>query len=155
MVIEEEEKMTVKELMTPNIVSVEPSTTIQQAAKLLEERKVGSVVVIDQGNPVGILTERDFAIKIALKSISPDTKVSEVMSSPVIHVSLSDSASTVIEKMSNNDIRKIPVFDDGEVVGIVTSTDFLRLYAKTTDEDIQKIYQAFIKRIYSKWFSEE
>ncbi len=103
---------------------------------------------------MGILTERDFATKIMLKPYSAETKVSEVMSSPVIHVSSDQSVADIIDIMANKDIRKVPVIDNGKVLGIVTGTEFLRLFVQASDADLQKAYQQYVKRVYSKWFTD-
>ena len=89
-----------------------------------------------------------------LKPYSEDSKVSEVMSSPVIHVSSDQSVADIIDIMANKEIRKVPVIDDGKVVGIVTGTEFLRLFVQATDKDMQKAYQQYVKRVYSNWFEE-
>ncbi|MFB5613882.1 MAG: cyclic nucleotide-binding/CBS domain-containing protein, partial [Candidatus Nitrosomaritimum yanchengensis] len=101
-----------------------------------------------------IITERDFATKIMLKPYSADTPVSEVMSSPVVHITSNQSVADVIDIMANKDIRKVPVIDDGKVIGIVTGTEFLRLFVQATDEDMQKAYQQYVKRVYSNLFKE-
>ncbi len=89
-----------------------------------------------------------------LKSYSPDTKVSEVMSSPLTHISSNQSVADVIDIMANKDIRKIPVIDEGRVIGIVTGTEFLRLFVQASDEDMQQAYKQYVKRVYSQWFNE-
>ena len=145
----EERKILVRDLMTPGVVSVDPSTTIQKVAKLMETEKIGSVVVIDDDKPVGIITERDFAVKMASDAYNSETKVSVIMSSPVIHVSPNQSVVDVIDHMSKKNIRRIPVVENGKVVGIITGTNFLRLFSRCTDKDMKNLYQRFLERIYS------
>lgn len=152
MVIEERVNLSAKEIMNPNIVSVGPNTTLKEVSELMNKQKVGSVVVIDNDKAVGIVTERDFATKIMIKAYLPETSVSDVMSSPVIHVSPNQSVADIIDIMANREIRKVPVIDNGKVVGIVSGTEFLRLFVQSTDEDIKKIYQQYVKRIFSNWF---
>lgn len=154
MVIEESTNLPAKEIMNPNVVSVGPNETLREISELMDEQKIGSVVVIDNDKAVGIITERDFATKIMIKSHSPDTKVSEVMSSPVIYVSPNQSVADIIDIMANREIRKVPVIDNGKIVGIVSGTEFLRLFVQTTDDDIKKIYQQYVKRIFSNWFED-
>ena len=152
MVIEESVNLPAKEIMNPNIVSVGINATLKEVSELMNKQKIGSVVVIDNSKAVGIVTERDFATKIMTKSYLPETKVSDVMSSPVVYVSPNQSAADIIEIMANREIRKVPVIDNGKVVGIVSATEFLRLFVQSTDEDIKKIYQQYVKRIFSNWF---
>jgi CBS domain-containing protein len=154
MVIEKSVNFSAKELMNPNVVSVGPNATLKEVSELMSKQKISSVVVIDDGKAVGIVTERDFATKIMIKSYLPDTKVSAVMSSPVIHVSPSQSVADIIDIMANKEIRKIPVIDNGKVVGIVSGTDFLRLFALATDDDMKKAYQQYVKRIFSEWLED-
>ena len=89
-----------------------------------------------------------------INSYQPDTKVSAVMSSPVIKVSPNQSVADVIDVMANNEIHKVPVIDNGNIVGIVSGTEFLRLFVQATDDDMKKVYQQYVKRIYSKWFQD-
>ncbi|MGD8707489.1 MAG: CBS domain-containing protein [Nitrosopumilaceae archaeon] len=154
MVIENDGTFSVREIMNPNVVSLGPDASLKDAAELMAQQKIGSIVIIDNNKPVGIITERDFATKIMLKPYSADTKVSEAMSSPVVHISSDQSVADVIDIMANKDIRKVPVIDDGKVIGIVTGTEFLRLFVQASDEDMQKAYQQYVKRVYSNWFTE-
>ena len=154
MVQENNGEFSVKDIMNPNVVSLGPESSLKEASELMAQQKIGSIVIIDEGKPVGIITERDFATRIMLKSYSAETKVSEVMSSPVIHVTSDQSVADIIDIMANKDIRKVPVIDDGKVLGIVTGTEFLRLFVQASDSDLQKAYQEYVKRVYSKWFNE-
>ena len=154
MVIEENINLPVKEIMNPNVVSSPSNTTLKEISELMDKHKIGSVIVVENDKVVGIVTERDFATKIMTKSYPPETKVSAIMSSPVIHVSSNQSAADVIDIMANNEVRKVPVIDDGKVVGIVSGTEFLRLFVLTTDNDLKKIYQQYAKRIFSDWFED-
>ena len=154
MVIEESANLPAKEIMNPNVVSVGPNETLREISELMNKQKIGSVVVIDNDKAVGIITERDFATKIMIKPYFPDTKVSDVMSSPVIYVSPNQSVADIIDIMANREIRKVPVIDNGKIVGIVSGTEFLRLFVQTTDDDIKKIYQQYVKRIFSNWFED-
>jgi len=151
MVIQNKPHFSVKEIMNPNVVSVGPEVSLKHVSELMSSQKIGSVVVVDKNIPVGIITERDFATKVILENYSEQTKVSEVMSSPVIHVASNQSVADVIDLMANKEIRKIPVIDSGKVVGIVTGTEFLRLFVQSNDEELQKVYQQYLKRVYNNW----
>ena len=154
MVIENDGAFSVKEIMNPNVVSLGPNASLKDAAELMAQQKIGSIVIVDNNEPIGIITERDFATKIMLQPYSADSKVSEAMSSPVVHITSNQSVADVIDIMANKDIRKVPVIDNGKVIGIVTGTEFLRLFVQATDEDMQKAYQQYVKRVYSNWFKE-
>ena len=154
MVVEENINLPAKDLMNPNVVTVKPDVTLKEVSELMNKQKIGSVVVVDNEKVVGIVTERDYATKIMINAYQPDTKVSDVMSSPVINVSPSQSVADIIEVMANNEIRKVPVIDNEKIVGMVSGTEFLRLFVQATDQDIKKVYQQYVKRIYSKWFQD-
>ena len=154
MVIENDGTFSVKEIMNPNVVSLGPNASLKDAAELMAQQKIGSIVIVDNNEPIGIITERDFATKIMLQPYFADSKVSEVMSSPVVHITSTQSVADVIDIMANKDIRKVPVIENGKVIGIVTGTEFLRLFVQATDEDMQKAYQQYVKRVYSNWFKE-
>ena len=154
MVQENNGEFSVKDIMNPNVVSLGPEASLKEASELMAQQKIGSIVIVDGDKPVGIITERDFATKIMLKPYSAETKVSEVMSSPVIHVSSDQSVADIIDIMANKDIRKVPVIDNGKVLGIVTGTEFLRLFVQASDADLRKAYQEYVKRVYSKWFND-
>ena len=109
MVQENNGNFSVKAIMNPNVVSLGSDATVKEASELMAAQKIGSIVILDKNEPVGIITERDFATKIMLKPYSADTKVSEVMSSPVVHISSNQSVADVIDIMANKEIRKVPV----------------------------------------------
>ena len=77
----------VREVMTPNVISVESSSTVRDAAQVMIERGIGSVIVTEAGRPVGIMTERDVLRRVVVKGLDPSkTKVEEVMSSPLVTI---------------------------------------------------------------------
>jgi signal-transduction protein with cAMP-binding, CBS, and nucleotidyltransferase domain len=123
--------------MTKDVEMVHYDHTIQQAAKLMKNDEVGSVVIMKDGNPVGIMTERDFAIKVVANGVSPSTKISEVMTSPVIHTSTEETVLQASDIMIERKIRKIPVFDAGKISGIITATDILRYFRFSDNEEIK------------------
>ncbi len=155
MVIEKSANLPVKEIMNPNVVSVGSDATLIEVSELMKKHKIGSVVIVEEDKVIGIVTERDFATKIILESHLPNTKVSAVMSTPVIHVESNQSVSDIIEIMANKEIRKVPVIDEGKIVGMVSGTEFLRLFVQASDQDMRKIYQEYVKRIYSNWFEDD
>ena len=130
-------KTLVKDLMTSDVEMVHSEHTIQQAAKIMKNDGVGSVVVMKNNEPVGIMTERDFAVKVIVDEIPSTTKISEVMTSPIIHISAEESVLQASDIMIEKKIRKIPVFDAGKISGIITATDILRFFRFSTNEQIK------------------
>jgi signal-transduction protein with cAMP-binding, CBS, and nucleotidyltransferase domain len=124
--------------MTKDVEMVHHQHTIQQAAKIMRNDGVGSVVIMKDSKPIGIMTERDFAIKVVADEIPSSTKISDVMTSPVIHISPNETILQASDIMVEKKIRKIPVFDVDKVVGIITATDILRFFRFSDNEELQK-----------------
>jgi len=121
----------VKDIMTKALISVDPSTTIFQIAKMMEQGGTGSIIVKKDGNPAGIITDRDFAIKIAVGKEPIDTPVEKVATYPLITINSNDSILDAALTMSTKRIRKLAVTEDGKIVGIITSTDLVNQLAKS------------------------
>ncbi|MFY9301379.1 MAG: CBS domain-containing protein [Candidatus Nitrosotenuis sp.] len=138
----------VKDIMTKSLVTVDSSATVNEAAKLMEKAKVGSVLVMEKDVPVGIMTDRDFAIRIAAHAYPIHTKVKQVMSSPLIHVNPNDEVWVAADLMYTRKIRRLPVLDEDELLGIVTATDFVKLYTVCNREDMRKMYYHALTRIF-------
>ena len=115
----------VTEIMTRALISVNPQTTVFQIAKMMEQGGIGAIIVKENEIPIGIVTDRDFAIKVASNSMPLDTPVENIMSSPLITISNTASISSAAEMMSTKKIRKLAVSDNGKIVGIITSTDLV------------------------------
>lgn len=108
-------------------VSVTPSTTVLDALKIMAEKNIGSVVVMDQGKYQGIITERDYSRKVILKGKnSTDTLVAEIMSSDLPSIQPSESIELCMALMTKNNIRYLPVFEDGELNGIISMSDVVK-----------------------------
>lgn len=121
----------VKDIMTRALILVDSSTTVYQVAKMMEQGGVGAIIVKKNNLPEGIITDRDFAIKIAVNKYSLDTQVDKVASYPLQTINANESILAAADFMSKKKIRKLGVMDDGKVVGIVTSTDLVNQLAKS------------------------
>ena len=119
----------VKDVMTRALISVEPKTTLNQISKMMEQGGMGSILVKKDGIPSGIITDRDFAIRIAAHGVSLDTPVEKITSSPLITIDSNDSILDAAKTMSDKKIRKLGVTNEGKVVGIITSTDLVNKIA--------------------------
>jgi len=127
----------VEDLMTKNVITIDLGKTVFDAAVLMSEKERACLVIMDGKTPVGIVTERDFVRKVISKKTSLDTKISEIMSKPLITIdpnaSLRDAARVMIE----NKIRRLPVVKENKLVGIFVASDFARqLSKKTITEEI-------------------
>jgi len=119
----------VKDVMTRAVISVEPVTTINQISKMMEQGGMGSILVKKDGVPSGIITDRDFAIKIFAHGVSKDTPVETIASYPLQTIKSDDSILVAAEIMSDKKIRKLAVKEEGKIVGIITSTDLVNKLA--------------------------
>ena len=121
-----QQKTWVKQIMNTSVLSVDSSVTATNAAKMMEDAGVGSVVVLENNLPVGIITDRDFAIKITAHSYPIDTPVRRIMSSPLISIDPNSDLWVASDLMSTRNVRKLPVIEDDKVVGILTSSDLVK-----------------------------
>lgn len=119
----------VKDVMTKAIVSVDPTTTVFQVAKMMEQGGIGAVMVKKNNIPAGIITDRDYAIKIATQKHLLETPVDRVASYPLQTIKADESILVAAHMMSVKKIRKLAVVDNGTVVGIITSTDLVNQLA--------------------------
>ncbi len=107
-----------------NAISVLPDTCVLDALKVMAGNNIGSVVVMENGKFLGIITERDYSRKVILKGKnSTDTKVSEIMMSEFPLLKPGDSIEYCMELLTKNNIRYLPVFKDNELAGIISISD--------------------------------
>ncbi len=138
----------VKDIMTKAVISVDVATTVSDAAKIMEEKEIGAIVVTENNTPVGIITDRDFAIKVVAHAYDPTSPVRMIMSSPLYSISPEESVRMIADFMYTRGIRKLPVIDNDKVIGIVTATDLVRQFALCTGDDLRKMYCETIVKIY-------
>jgi signal-transduction protein with cAMP-binding, CBS, and nucleotidyltransferase domain len=120
----------VRDLMTKALISVDPSTTLNQISKMMAQGGMGSILVKKDGIPSGIITDRDFAIKIAAHGVSLDTPVEKIATFPLLTIKSTDSILDAAKIMSDKKIRKLVVVEEGTVVGILTTTDLVNQIQK-------------------------
>ena len=120
----------VTDIMSTALISVNPRTTAFQIAKMMEHGGIGAIIVKDNKIPVGIITDRDFATKIAANNLPFDTPVEKIMSSPLITINHSEAISSAAKMMVSKKIRKLAVSEKGKIVGLITSTDLINQLVK-------------------------
>lgn len=127
------EQKTVRDIMTRNVVSIEQNKTALEAARLMTESSISSLVVhADDESAVGILTERDFLSKICSKDLQASkVKIADIMSRIQMSAQTNTPIEVAVQRMINNKIRRLPVMESGKVVGIVTVTDMAKALRKT------------------------
>jgi CBS domain-containing protein len=123
---------TVKDLMTKRTLTIGTQSTVSEAAQLMSQKEVGDLIVVANDMPVGIVTERDFVRRVLAKGRPFDTKVSDVMTKPLITISPDASLKEAARKMVKHGIRRLPVLKSHKLVGVLVVSDFARHLGKKT-----------------------
>lgn len=135
--------MTVNQILSTkgrNVYSIVSTLTVFEALRVMGEKNIGAVLVMDEGTLKGILSERDYARKIVLKDkSSKDTSVREIMESEVVTVRPSDNVDYCMELMSQRRIRHLPVVEDGVVVGLISIGDVVKTIIEVQKETIKHL----------------
>jgi signal-transduction protein with cAMP-binding, CBS, and nucleotidyltransferase domain len=120
--------ITVDEVMSRSPKTIWPEMTAQEAGKLMRQEDVGSLIVIEDGAAVGILTEKDLVEKVVAEGKLPaKVKVMNIMSSPLVTIEPGMSVAEAARKMSEMKMRRLPVVHKGKLIGILTENDVLKL----------------------------
>ena len=134
----------IRDIMEKNVVTIEDDKTALDAAHLISEKDVSFLVIMKDDKPIGVLSESDFVKRLAADNkTASDVIVSEIMSSKFRWVEPETELEDAIQKMLNNNIRRLVILDDNKLVGVITQTDltgFLRdkLLVDKTIKNIQK-----------------
>ena len=119
----------VRDVMTSQVISVSEGENVERVAKLMDQHNIGSIIVTDEkGKPVGIITERDIVKRVVTKNLlSSKIHAKEIMSAPLITVSPREKISEAARKMSRLGVRRLVVVEEGNLIGIITSSDIVRI----------------------------
>jgi len=121
-----QQKTYVKEIMNNSVISIDSSVTAFDAARMMEDTGVGAVIVLENNLPVGIVTDRDLALKITAHSFPVNTPIRRIMSSPLISIDPNSDLWIASDLMSTRNVRKLPVIDDDKVIGMLTTSDLVK-----------------------------
>lgn len=122
------------------MISVPPQTSVIDALKIMAESNIGSVLVIDNNKYLGLMTERDYSRKIVLKGrSSSDTYVNEIMTTEMPSVTPEDSIEHCMQLMTLENVRYLPVFESGELTGIISINDVVRETILSQQETISNL----------------
>jgi CBS domain-containing protein len=124
--------MTVYTICQTNVVSVKPDATVQFVAQLMEEKNIGCVVVTENHKPVGIITDRDIALRAASLCGEPETALIEsIMTQDIRTIRKDTGIFDAIQEMKSTGVRRMPIVDgSGRLVGLLTVDDLIRLLAR-------------------------
>jgi len=122
--------------MSTKVETVKPKQPVRLALNKMVRRNIGSIIVVDGGKPVGIITERDISRKLAKGLKNLNTQVTHVMARNLIVASPDTTIQAAFGLMLEHGIRRIPVVDDGKLVGVVTERDLLHWVLQVSYEPI-------------------
>src|ERR1700744_3408559 len=122
------------------VFSVTPQDSVLHAIEVMATRHVGALLVMTQGNLIGIISERDYARKVILKKRSShDTPVADIMTAPAISVAPEDTIHRCMQLMTDGKFRHLPVVSNGRVVGMLSIGDLVKAVIKDQTEHIQQL----------------
>lgn len=117
----------VRDVMTKSVRTVDPETTVVEAARLLVETDAGSLPVVEAGRPIGIVTDRDLVVRVLAAGGNPEAvRVGQVATAPVVTISSDRNVDEAVFLLSSNRIRRLLVVDEGRLVGVVSQADIAR-----------------------------
>jgi CBS domain-containing protein len=119
------------DLFTKDVVTAGPAETLASVARQMSERNVGAVVIVEDRRPVGLVTDRDLAIALGVRGMSPQTQVQQVMTPHVLAVPEDAGIFAATTYLRERGVRRLPIVDrEDRLVGIVTLDDLLRCLAR-------------------------
>ena len=128
-----------RDVMVEKIITTTKEATIEDAVNLMNKHEIGCLVAVENGKPVGIITERDLLKRVLAKSKEiRNMKVSEIMSTPIISVDPAMEIEEATKLMLQKKIKKLPTVEKGNLLGLVTLTDILRIHPQ-----LIKMYKIF------------
>jgi CBS domain-containing protein len=137
--------MKARDIMTENPACITPETSARQAARLMEDNDVGSLPVVESDADrrlVGVVTDRDLALRVLGRGESPEVQVREVMSSNVHSCRVDDSLDDIENAMARNQVRRIPIVDENNrVIGMVAQADLARERKAVGAKDLGKVLE--------------
>ncbi len=129
----------VNDVMKKDVISIDEAKTIKDAANMMNEARIGSIIITKDDTPIGILTERDFVTKIAAKEIPLSTPLSEVMTKPLLVIEPNQTVWEAAEIMKNMGIHRVAVQEGNKIIGMITTTDLVKICSIGSDSNLQRI----------------
>jgi len=116
-------------LVIKNVESIDHNSTLKAAAQRMRDHKIGSLIVTKDGTEIGILSETDISRRAVSEGLNPDqTRVSSIMSSPIISIEITESPERANDLMKEKGIRHLGILEKGKFVGIISVRDLLKYF---------------------------
>ena len=132
--MEMDTQVTVHDAMTSSVITVDPTTSVAQAAAIMSQKGIGSLIIKSNSEPEGLITESDIITKVVSLDIQASRiTVAEVMTSDLIKIDPGSDLNEAARTMAKNKIRRLPVVNKGVLVGILTSTDVMTVSPELTE----------------------
>lgn len=112
-----------RDIMTQNVATVQPHQSIAEAAKIMEDYNVGAVPVVENGQCVGMITDRDITVRAVAGHMDHNTRVNSIMTKNILTASANTTVHEAADMMARHQIRRLPVVDNNQVAGIVALGD--------------------------------
>ena len=140
--------MNIREVMTPNPRTIAPTDSIQNAARIMRDEDTGVVPVVDNGRPVGLVTDRDIVVRAVAEDGQLNRPVSDIVTTGVVSASPDMSTREAAELMSEHQIRRLPVVENDRLVGIVSLGDLAVKDARDrlTGDTLEKVSEGVKER---------
>ena len=135
-----------RDIMGGKVVSIDETKTIKDAANMMNEARIGSIIITKDDAPIGILTERDFITKIAVEEIPLSAPLSEVMTKPLLVVGPNQTVWEAAEIMKNMEIHRVAVQEGNKIIGMVTTTDLVKICSIGSDSTLQRVADLIFSR---------
>ncbi|PIW40895.1 MAG: hypothetical protein COW21_04835, partial [Candidatus Aenigmarchaeota archaeon CG15_BIG_FIL_POST_REV_8_21_14_020_37_27] len=127
--------MQVKDAMNPKVISASKDISIKEAARTLTKHEIGSLIIVEDEKIVGVITESDIIRKVVATGLDPSvTLVEEMMTKDVITIDADAELNDACQTMVDHKIKRLPVLDGGQLVGIITTTDIISVEPKLMEE---------------------
>ncbi len=133
----------VRDSMTANPMAIEADQPVVKAAELMAKENVGSLPVVENGDLVGIVTDRDLVIQVVARGLDPKTvKVTDVYTEKPVVATPDEPLDQALQRMAEEQVRRLPVVSDGELVGMLAQADVARSAdAESTGQMVEEISQ--------------
>jgi len=141
--METEVDVRIGEIMSKELVTNPPKSTVEQIARAMADHHIGSIIITENGNNEGIVTERDICYKVVAKGLNPSNVLAnDIMSTHLVTASADTSITDAAKLMVRKGIRRLAVVEKKKVIGILTASDILAVSPKTV-EVLKELYEIY------------